>query len=338
VKRLLKILGIGLVLGIAFVACVVGYFAAKWPPTYEDVPEPAITASDDPEVIARGDYLFHAVAHCGLCHAPRADLYALQSGEKIVPRGGGEWVMGPLGTVRAPNLTADPTGVANLSDGQLARAIRHNVKADHTPALMMIAVGAMSDEDLTALVSYIRTIAPVANEVAPSEIGLLGKLLFQGPMGFFGAPKDYPIPPFVTEGEVSVERGRYLFEGPAFCAGCHSDLEWDGEELQFAGQLGSGRVDPNFVDESDPSFVFVAPNLTPEPQTGVIAGWTEAQFIERMRAGRTFAATPMPWESYRLMTDGDLKSIYAYLQQLPPTEKFIGPSRVAKDQVPEARP
>jgi mono/diheme cytochrome c family protein len=333
VKRLLKILGIGLGLGIVLVACVVGYFAAKWPPTYEDTPEPAITASDDPEVIARGDYLFHAVAHCGTCHAPRTDVYALEPGAKIVPRGGGEWKMGPLGTLRSPNLTSDATGIASLSDGQIARAIRHNVKADHTPATMMIGVGGMCDEDLAAIVSYMRTIPPVSHEVAPSELGVMGKLLFQGPMGFFGAPKDYPIPPFVKEGGVGVERGRYLFEGPAFCAGCHSDIAWDGEAIAFVGQIGSGRVDPNFVDEDDPNFVFVAPNLTPEPQTGAIAGWSEAQFIERMRAGRTFKATPMPWENYRLMTDDDLKSIYAYLQQLPPTEKFIGPSRVEKDEV-----
>jgi mono/diheme cytochrome c family protein len=336
VKRLLKILGIGLVLGIVLVGGVAAWFAAKWPPTYENVPEPAITASDDPEVIARGDYLFHAVAHCGACHATRQDVWDLEPGAKIVPRGGGEWQMGPLGTIRSPNLTSDGgTGMGELSDGQIARAIRHNVKADHTPATFMIGVGAMSDEDLTAIVSYMRTIPAVSNAVAPNEIGLMGKMLFQGPMGFFAAPKDYPIPQFVKEGGVSVERGRYLFEGPAFCAGCHSDLAWDGETLAFAGQIGSGRVDPSFPDEVDPSFVFVAPNLTPESTTGGLYGWSEAQFIERMRAGRMFEATPMPWENYRLMTDDDLKSIWAYMQQLPPTEKFIGPSRVEKDKVPK---
>ena len=335
-KRLLKILGIGLGLGVALVFGVVGWYAAKWPPTYEDVPEPAIEASNDAEVVARGEYLFHAVAHCSACHAPRADVYAVEAGAKIVPVGGGEWKMGPLGTIRSPNLTADDaTGMGKLSDGQIARAIRSSVKADHTAATFMISVGGMSDEDLAAIVSYMRTIPAVSNAVAPNEVGLMGKLLFQGPMGFFAAPKDYPIPAFVKEGSVSVERGRYLFEGPAFCAGCHTEIAWDGERLDYVGQIGSGRVDPGFTDEEDPEFVYVAPNLTPDPHTSVLHGWSEAQFIERMRAGRMFRTTPMPWENYRLMTDEDLKSLYAYIVQLPATEKFIGPSRVKKDEVPK---
>ncbi len=333
---MLKIVGIGLALGVVMVIGVVGWYVAKWPPTWEDVPEPDITASTDPNVVARGEYLFHAVAHCTTCHAPRADVYDAAEGEKIVPRGGAEWVMGPIGTIRAPNITSDEaTGVGKLSDGQIARAIRSSVKADHTGAGFMLSVGGMSDEDLTAIVSYMRTIPPVSNAVEPSEVGLLGKVLFQGPMGFFAAPKDWPIPPFEKEGSVSVARGRYLFEGPAFCAGCHSDIGWDGERLHFVGQIGSGRVDPGFPDEADPEFTYVAPNLTPDPHTGVMAGWSEEQFLERMRAGRMYRTTPMPWESYRMMTDEDLKSLYAYIVQLPATQKFIGPARVKADEVPK---
>jgi mono/diheme cytochrome c family protein len=243
--------------------------------------------------------------------------------------------MGPLGTIRAPNITPDEaTGIGKLTDGQIARAIKHNIKADGTAAFFMIGVGGMADEDLTAIVSYLRSIPPVSNEVAASEVGLLGKVLFQGPMAFFASPKDYPVPPFVEEGEMSVQRGRYLFEGPAFCAGCHTEIEWDGEALAFAGQLGSGRVDPNFPDELEPDYVFLPPNLTPDPQTSIMAGWSEAQFIERMRAGRQQKGSPMPWECYRLMTDNDLKSIYAHLQQLPPTEKAIGPTRVLASDAP----
>ena len=271
------------------------------------------------------------MAHCPLCHSPVDDVLNLPVDGKLEGKGGHEWHMGPLGTIRAPNITPDDaTGVGKFTDGQLARAIKHGIKPDGTAALFMMSVGGMSDEDLTAIVSYIRSMPAVSHEVPESDIGLLGKILFQGPMAFFAMPKDYPYPDFVKEGGVSVERGKYLFEGPAFCAGCHTEVEFDGKQLVFKGQIGSGRTDPNFPDEFEPEYVFVSPNLTPDPQTSIMSGWTEAQFIERMRAGRTQKGSPMPWESYRSMTDEDLKSLWAYMQQLPPTEKAIGPTRVTK--------
>ena len=331
VKRLLKILGIGLGLGVAVIACIVGYFALSWPPTYADTPEPAITASDDPEVIARGEYLFHAVAHCPLCHSPIDDVLNLPPDGKLDGKGGHAWHMGALGTIRAPNITPDEaTGIGTYTDGQLARAIKHGIKPDGTAALFKIAVGGMSDEDLTAIVSYLRSMPAVSHDVPGSEVGLMGKVLFQGPMAFFAMPKDYAVPPFVKEGGVSVERGKYLFEGPAFCVSCHSEIEFVDDRLQFTGQIGSGRLEPSFPDEFDPDYVFVAPNLTPDPQTSIMFGWTEAQFIERMRAGRTQKGSPMPYEAYRIMTDDDLKSLWAYMQQLPPTQKAIGPTRITK--------
>jgi hypothetical protein len=35
----------------------------------------------------------------------------------------------------------------------------------------------------------------------------------------------------------------------------------------------------------------------------------------------------MPWPNFKMMTDEDLKSIFAYLKSLPPTKHFVGPSR-----------
>lgn len=73
--------------------------------------------------------------------------------------GGHEWHMDPLATVRSPNITPDATGIAEYSDGELARVIRHGVKRDDTGALFMMAVGPMSDDDLVAVMSYLRTVA-----------------------------------------------------------------------------------------------------------------------------------------------------------------------------------
>ncbi len=152
----------------------------------------------------------------------------------------------------------------------------------------MMAVGPMTDEDLTAVVSYLRSIPPVENAVAPHDVSVLGKVPFQGPMKAFVVPHTYPVPPFAPPGEVSVERGRYLAEGPAFCKGCHTDATVTDDGLVFDEQALSGNVGSPIPDESDMDFLFYAPNLTPDPETGHMAGWTEEQFIERLRAGRVY--------------------------------------------------
>jgi mono/diheme cytochrome c family protein len=326
-KKVLKILAVFVGICLATVAVVVASCALRWPPSYPDTPMPAIEASDDPVVIERGAYLFNSVAHCAACHSPMSDYLASGPESPAVPKGGHEWHMGPIGTLRSANITQDEkTGVGAWTDAELARAIRHGVRRDGTPALFMMSVGPSSDEDLTALISYMRTIPAVEHAVAPHEIGLLGKVLFQGPMGFFAEPHDYPIPPFVREGEVSVERGHYLAEGPGFCGGCHSDFKYD-DTLVFEGQTCSGNLSNPFPDETEEGFVFYAPNLTPDSETGHITTWTKEQFMSRFRTGRVYRGSPMPWESYQGLTDADLESIWLYLRSLPPTSKKIGDLR-----------
>src|SRR5690606_10079087 len=69
---------------------------------HPEAPLPAIVAVDDPEVIARGAYLVHAVAHCSACHGAPADEGA--------PMVGGHTIeAGPFGTFHASNLTPDQT-------------------------------------------------------------------------------------------------------------------------------------------------------------------------------------------------------------------------------------
>lgn len=62
-------------------------------------------------------------------------------------------------------------------------------------------------------------------------------------------------------------------------------------------------------------------NLTPDP-TG-LGGWTEKDFIAAIRTGKDRGTgrpimPPMPIQVYRSFTDEDLKSIFAYLQTIPP--------------------
>ncbi|MFO7608209.1 MAG: diheme cytochrome c-553 [Candidatus Krumholzibacteriia bacterium] len=68
--------------------------------------------------------------------------------------------------------------------------------------------------------------------------------------------------------------------------------------------------------------VSFAANLTPDPETGLMAAWSERTFIQAMRTGRHEGQgrpilPPMPWPMYGGATDEDLAAIFAYLQTVP---------------------
>lgn len=68
-------------------------------------------------------------------------------------------------------------------------------------------------------------------------------------------------------------------------------------------------------------------NLTPDRDTG-IGSWTEEMFIQALRTGRQQGKgrpilPPMPFSVYGQKTDEDLKSVFAYLQSLPPMKNKV---------------
>jgi hypothetical protein len=68
-------------------------------------------------------------------------------------------------------------------------------------------------------------------------------------------------------------------------------------------------------------------NLTPDPETG-LGRWTPETFLQALRTGRHEGVgrpilPPMPWPVYRQATDEDLRSIFAYLQALPPIRNKV---------------
>ena len=71
-----------------------------------------------------------------------------------------------------------------------------------------------------------------------------------------------------------------------------------------------------------------AANLTSDA-TG-IGAWTEAQFIKALREGKYMGLDntrpllpPMPWEGIRVMTDDELKAIFAYLKATKPINNVV---------------
>lgn len=68
-------------------------------------------------------------------------------------------------------------------------------------------------------------------------------------------------------------------------------------------------------------------NLTPDPETG-LGKWTESMFIQTMKTGRHEGKgrkllPPMPFPIVAALSDEDIRSLFAYLQSLPPVRNRV---------------
>jgi mono/diheme cytochrome c family protein len=290
----------------------------RWRRTFAR-PYPAIEASRDPAVIARGEYLVYGPAACAYCHVPKERWGDLDAGQRL-PLSGSHVFRLPFGELFSANLTPDvATGIGRRTDAELARVLRHGVRADNRAAFPLMEFQELSDDDLTAIVSYLRSRPAVVNDVPEHRLSLLGKAL----MAFAIEPTSAPAAPLQHSPAAvrSIERGDYLANRVASCASCHTDRDPRNGQLVGAPFAGGQRMDV----AADASKVFVPPNLTPDADTSPVGRWTEDQFLARVRQGELVAGTPMPWGAYRRMTDDDVRSVYLYLRTVRPVRHVTGP-------------
>jgi mono/diheme cytochrome c family protein len=317
--RILRWTGLTLLgLALAAVAAVI-LVQARWTRRFE-APYPAIAGSADPGMVSRGEYLVYGAAACAYCHVPREEWGRLDRGERL-PLTGHHLFRLPFGDIYSANLTphAD-TGIGRRSDADLARILRYGVRADGRAAFPLMEFQ-LSDDDLTAVVSYLRAQRPISHAVPEHQLSLVGKTLMafaiKPAVPLRPAPKRSPSGP-------TVERGAYLANSVSSCAACHTNRGPDGA-LTGAPFGGGQRMDV----AADPTKVFVSPNLTPDPRSPVGA-WTEETFLRRFRAGEVFPGSPMPWGAFARFTDDDLRAIYRYLRSLPATPNQTGAAVQAK--------
>lgn len=128
------------------------------------IPEPNAAALKTPEqsaLVNRGRYLY-TIASCALCH--RNDG---RGGLKVV-----SWK--PIGTLWSRNITPDPgTGIGTWSDPEIARAIRSGVSRDgyqlHWQGMTWDHFSNWDEEDIRALIAYLRSMPPITNKVHPDR-------------------------------------------------------------------------------------------------------------------------------------------------------------------------
>jgi hypothetical protein len=79
-----------------------------------------------------------------------------------------------------------------------------------------------------------------------------------------------------------------------------------------------------------------AANLTPDEATG-LGIWTEELFIQALRSGKHMGVgrdilPPMPWQNCAVLTDSDLRAIFAYLRSIPPIRNSVPVPRGRKGE------
>ena len=318
-KRVLKFLGYT-ACAIATIALVVVVIVlVRWDRTF-DAPYPDIHASNDPKTIERGRYIVYGPGHCVACHTDKSIHPSLETGA-MPPLTGGNIFSLPLGTFYTPNLTPDrETGIGRRKDSELARILRYGVRADGRAALPFMEFHHMSDDDLQAVISYLRSQPAVRNPIRPHEFTLVGKAIMAFVLKPVG-PKSQP-PVTAPAQEATVERGEYIANNVAGCASCHTRRNMlDGSYV--AARFSGGM---EMAVEGDPNKVLVSPNLTPDPKTGRIASWPEEQFVGRFGVGMGISGSHMPWKMYQRMSPTDVQAVYRYLRSLEPVQNATGPS------------
>jgi mono/diheme cytochrome c family protein len=302
-KKLVKIIKWTFLI-VAFLGIGVGAIVASRQNLTYNAIYPDIKASADPAIIERGRHLVFSSAHCIECHH-KGNADSLAEAGREVPLTGGVSFSLPVGIIYSKNITPDKeTGIGGFTDGEIARALRYGIHPDGTAVYDFMPFHNTSDEDLTAIISYLRSQKPVKNKVPKNQLNIIGnvvKAFLVKPVG----PTE-PVPGSVTR-DTSVAYGRYLSLSVAECNGCHTKRDIAGK---FTGKPFAGGNDFDGL---------VSPNITPD-SSGRIFGWSKKIFIDRFRMGKLIPKSPMPWNCFKRMTDDELTAVYNYLQTLQPVK------------------
>lgn len=143
-----------------------------------------------------------------------------------------------------------------------------------------------------------------------------------------------PVPPSPTAEEDLLGRGEYLVEGIVGCGNCHHGRDENGEfvpGMEYAG---------NFVIE-EPIFTAYAPNITPDPETG-IGEWTDEEVERAIREGINrdgeLMGPPMAFAYYREISSDDMDAIIAYLRSVPAVRNEVPDSEIRMELPPNWGP
>ncbi len=269
-----------------------------------------------PADVARGKYIFGAAAGCG-CHTE----------PKGQPNAGGKKFEGPFGTVYSTNITPDrQTGIGAWTDEQIITAIRLGRRPTGErllPVHPFTSFNGMAEEDVQALVAFLRTVPPVHRANTPKKIVVPMFESFFLPVWLATfAGRETPPPAAPVAG---LPRGEYLVRAVGHCGECHTPRS------AMTMAVDSSRLLAGNSKRTGPEGQ-AAPNITPDPTTG-IGNWTEEQIVTYLGTGNRpdgdVAGGLMGGNiqgtlaGYKDMTPADQRAIARYLKSIPAVRNKI---------------
>lgn len=321
-----------LLAGLAIVVLLAVAAGAAWlfvllPRT---APPPELRVSITPERVERGRYLVVNVLQCVDCHSVRD--WTRYGGPPLPPVGAGRPCLDRRtptagvnvgqeffpGVLCIRNITPDPdTGLGRFTDGEIVRAVREGIGRDGRglfPIMPYFVYRDLSDEDVHAVVAYLRTMPAARSPIVPKReiefpLNLLVRLWPNPVEGPVVAPDRARDP---------LAYGEYLAR-IARCEFCHTPREPNSLE-GFPGRRFAGGM-PFFLGKER---VMYSMNLTPHA-TG-LGPWTREQFVARFREHAVprqvepAQNTLMNWNAFAGLTDEDLGALYDFFRSLPPVE------------------
>jgi mono/diheme cytochrome c family protein len=256
-----------------------------------DVAVTPVAFRSDAASVERGAYLFKSRG-CGDCHG------ADGAGHVVVDDGKGL-------LVRSPDITPAPNGVvATYTPADWVRTIRHGVKPDGRPVMIMPSeeYNRFIDADLAAVVAYARQLPAASGAHAEMRLPMPVRALYAAGVVKDASEKiDHSLAPAqpVPEG-VTPAHGAYVANG---CIGCHGK------------HLDGGRI-PGVPPDWPP-----AAKLTPGPGSALARYPTAEQFMAMLKTGKrpdgTSVSKVMPFVSLRELSEVDARALYAHLRSLP---------------------
>jgi mono/diheme cytochrome c family protein len=254
----------------------------------------AVAYRSDAANVERGRYLYVS-RNCAECHGANG------AGKDVANDGKGL-------VIRAPNITGAPGSVvANYRAIDWTRTIRHGVKPDGRPAIVMPSedYARLTDDDVAAIVAYVRQLPPAQGAGATIEFPLPVKALYAAGVVMDAAERiDHTLPPQQPVAEaVSLAHGAYVANT---CIGCHGE------------HLSGGKI------PGAPPDWPAAANLTTGDGSALTRYADADSMIAMFRSGKrpdgSAVSMVMPFGGLKEMSETDVRALYLHLKQVPARE------------------
>lgn len=253
-------------------------------------------------LLERGTYLMQSVVACGNCHTPKGPNGEIPGMELA---GMSPFEKTPAFDANAPNITQDrETGIGSWTDKQIIASIREGKRPDGSiigPPMPIRLYRSLSDWDVQAIVTYLRTVKPVKNEIPNS--------VYRIPLPTAYGPQVKSVPSVSPDDKIAY--GAYLAGPAGHCIECHSPMGKKGPD--WVNQAGAGGFEFH-----GPWGVSVSTNITPTGLADKSYKDVRQMITMGIRPDGTKMRPPMAYSYYAKIEEEDLRAIVSYLRTLPP--------------------